>query len=222
MESYIVKVENVERVTHDTIRIATEKPAGYSYIPGQATEIAINKEYWNNEKRPFTFTSLPSDDHLEFIIKTYPSHEGVTNQLLKLIAGDELIIHDSWGALTYKGPGLFIAGGAGVTPFVSIFRELASKNILKGNRLIFANKRKEDIILESELRSYLGAEMISILSCESITGNLYGLISQKLLEEYLPQYKENLYVCGPPPMMDNVMESLIKLGISDRSVTVEL
>ncbi|MBN8672878.1 MAG: flavodoxin reductase [Chitinophagales bacterium] len=222
MEPYIVKVIAVDKVTHDTLKISTEKPEGYSYISGQATELAINNATWDNEKRPFTFTSLPDDNHLEFIVKTYPPHNGVTNELLKLIPNDELIIHDSWGAITYKGPGLFIAGGAGVTPFVSIFRQLAKENMLSGNRLIFANKKKEDIILEKELKNYLGAEMINILSDESLTGYRHGFITQQILREMLPHYNENLYVCGPPPMVDAVMQSLTNLGVSDKSVTVEL
>ena len=222
MESYLIKVIAVEPVTHDVLKITTEKPAGYSYTPGKATELAINKAYWNNEKRPFTFTSLPNDDHLEFIIKTYPSHKGVTNELMRLIPNDELIIHESWGAISYKGPGLFIAGGAGFTPFIAIFRQLAKDNMLTGNRLIFANKKKEDIILEKELKSYLRTEMISILSGESVAGYWHGFISEKILEEILPHYNNNCYVCGPPPMMDAVMQSLTKLGVSQNSVTVEL
>jgi predicted ferric reductase len=65
-------------------------------------------------KRPFTFTSL-NDDYLEFIIKIYDSNDGVTRELGELKQGDELLIHDVWGAIEYKGEGVFIAGGAGVT-----------------------------------------------------------------------------------------------------------
>ena len=103
------------------------------------------------EKRPFTFTCLPNDDYLEFTIKTYPSHKGVTNELLQLKQEDELILHDVFGAIAYKGEGVFIAGGAGVTPFISIFRFLRSKNEIGGNKLIFANKRKADIILKARI-----------------------------------------------------------------------
>ena len=76
------------------------------------------------EKRPFTFTSLPGDDHLEFTIKCYTDHDGVTNQLGQLKAGDELLLHDIWGAIHYTNEGTFIAGGAGITPFIAIFRQL--------------------------------------------------------------------------------------------------
>lgn len=96
--------------------------------------------------RPFTFTCLPEDNYIEFTIKTYPARKSVTNQLLQLKAGDELILHDVFGDIAYKGAGVFIAGGAGVTPFIAIFRYLQSKNIVGNNKLIFANKTKADII----------------------------------------------------------------------------
>lgn len=115
-------------ITHDVVKIVTEKPVGYRFNPGQATEIAINKTGWKEEKRPFTFTSLPGDDYLEFTIKTYPAHKGVTNELLKLKKNHELILHDVFGAISYKDEGIFIAGGAGVTPFISIFRHLKKNN----------------------------------------------------------------------------------------------
>ena len=116
MDQHIIKIYSVDQVTHDVLRFKTEKPADFNFIPGQASRISINKEGWEKKKRSFTFTNLPDDDHLEFIIKTYPSLNGVTNELLTLKKGDELIVHEVWGSIAYKGPGVFIAGGAGVTP----------------------------------------------------------------------------------------------------------
>jgi ferredoxin-NADP reductase len=75
--SNIVKIKSIEPITHDVYRIRTEKPDGIEYRPGQAVDISINKEGWNEEVRTFTFTSIPSDNFLEFTIKTYPSHNGV-------------------------------------------------------------------------------------------------------------------------------------------------
>ena len=58
MEEHVVKILSIEPVTHDVKHFKIEKPAGYSFIPGQATEVAIHKPGWENERRPFTFTSL--------------------------------------------------------------------------------------------------------------------------------------------------------------------
>lgn len=222
MEEHIVKIISKALITHDVLQIRIEKPAGYDFVPGQATEVAINKENWKQERRPFTFTALPSADYLEFTIKTYPAHKGVTNELLSLVPGDELIIHDVWGAIRYKGPGLFIAGGAGITPFLAIFRHLAQEGKLQGNRLVFANKKKEDIIHEAELAAGLGNEVIHVLSDELLTGYRHGFIAAPLLEETLAGHRDHVYVCGPPPMMDAVLKALETLGVGDAAVTVEI
>ena len=222
MESHIVKIKSIGKVTHDVVRIVFEKPPGYTFTPGQATEIAINKKGWEEEKRPFTFTSLPGADYLEFTIKTYPERKGVTNEILNLKPGDELILHDVWGAISYKGEGIFIAGGAGITPFLSIFRYLKSKNEINNNLLIFANKTKADIIHEEEFKSLLGNSFINILSDEKVTGYAYGRITEDFLKTHIASFNKPFYVCGPPPMMDAVQSQLANLGVADNLLVVEI
>src|SRR4249919_3190413 len=128
--SHIVKILATRQVTHDVKSFSIEKPAGYQFIPGQATELSINRPGMEEEKRPFTFTSLNDAPYLEFTIKRYSDHHGVTDLLHQLQPGDEVIIRDVWGAIEYKGPGYFIAGGAGITPFLSILRQLQKDNKL--------------------------------------------------------------------------------------------
>lgn len=221
MEQNLVKVKSVEKATHDVLRIVTEKPKNYNFNPGQATDVAINKEGWQKELRPFTFTCLPDDNHLEFTIKTYPSHKGVTNELLKLKPKDELIIGDSWGTIGYKSEGVFIAGGAGVTPFISIFRYLQSKNEIGNSKLIFANKTKADIINESEFRKVLGKNFINVLSGERVDGYEQGYITEDLLRKNITGKGTMIYLCGPEPMMEVVEKQLSNLGISPEAVIKE-
>lgn len=222
MEEHIVKIISIEQVTHDVKRFRIEKPDGYSFIPGQATEVSVNTPELKNEKRPFTFTCLNSDPYLEFTIKIYPSHNGVTNELGKLNPGAELIIRDVWGAISYKGKGVFIAGGAGITPFISIFRDLRMKNEIPGNTLIFANKTKADIILENELSEMLGNAFINILSDEKVDNYFHGMISEDFLKNHPGDLNRKFYVCGPPPMMDAVLKQLANLGVGENSLTLEL
>ncbi len=222
MEEYIVKILSIDQVTHDVKRFQVEKPAGYSFIPGQATEVSINTPELKNEKRPFTFTCLNKESYLEFTIKIYSSRNGVTNELGKLKPGAELIIRDVWGAINYKGKGVFIAGGAGITPFISIFRDLQAKNEIPGNKLLFANKTKADIILETELRSLLGKDFINILSDEKADGYFHGMISEDFLKANIGDFSRKFYVCGPPPMMDAVLKQLANLGVAGNSITLEL
>src|SRR6187551_1454787 len=116
---HVVKILSVGKVTHDVRAFRITKPVGFTFQPGQATEVSVNKPGWQDEKRPFTFTSLNEWPYLEFTIKIYKDHAGVTNELGKLVAGDELILRDVWGTIQYNGEGYFIAGGAGITPFIA-------------------------------------------------------------------------------------------------------
>ena len=218
---HVVKIKSIEPATYDVLRIVTDKPAQYIFVPGQATEVSINKNGWRDEKRPFTFTSLPKDDYLEFTIKTYPTHKGVTNELLKAKANDELILRDVFGAIAYKGEGVFIAGGAGVTPFISIFRQLKSTNNLGNNKLIFANKTKRDIILQQELKSLLGDNFSNILSDEKTDEYAYGHITEDFLKATMGSVNQKFYVCGPPPMMDTVERQLADLQVNKQSIIKE-
>lgn len=221
MEQDTVKVKSIDKITHDVLKIVTEKPEQYKFTPGQATEVSINKISWGDKKRPFTFTCLPDDDYLEFTIKTYPSHNGVTNQLLQLKKDDELIVHEVFGAIAYKGEGTFIAGGAGITPFISIFRYLDSKNELGNNKLIFANKTKADIILELEFKKLLGANFINILSDEKVEGYANGQITEDFIKANNSGINKPFYLCGPPPMMDAIEKQLINLHIHKHSIIKE-
>ena len=65
MEEYIVKILSIDAVTHNVKRFRIEKPSGYVFKPGQATDVSINTPELKNEKRPFTFTCLNSADYLE-------------------------------------------------------------------------------------------------------------------------------------------------------------
>ena len=107
---YKVKILRIIQRTHDVRTFQVEKPLGYHYQEGQATEISIDDPLLRTEMRPFTFTGITTDDYLEFTIKMYGTHKnGMTKQLRDLTVGDSLILRDARGAIQYKGKGVFIA-----------------------------------------------------------------------------------------------------------------
>lgn len=219
--SNTVKVTEVLSLTHDVKQIRTEKPNGYQFTSGQATEVALNKKGYQEEKRPFTFTCLPSDDYLEFVIKSYFDHDGVTKQIDEIQVGDELIIDEAWGAIEYKGKGVFIAGGAGITPFISIFRDLEAKGEVEGNKLIFSNKTGKDVILEPYWDELLGEDFTSTITHEKIEGHENGMINMEFLKEHVDDYSQHFYVCGPDQMIKDISGSLKQLGASPDGIVFE-
>ncbi len=221
MEEYKAKVINIKNVTHDVKSFTVAKPEGYSFKPGQATEVAINKNGLKEERRPFTFTSLNEDPNLEFTIKIYPKHDGVTDELDNVITGDELLIHDVWGAIEYKGEGCFIAGGAGVTPFIAIFRQLEKDGKLGNNKLIFSNKTDKDIILKEEFEKMLGDNFVNIITKDENSKYYSGRIDKELLKKHVDNFDKNFYVCGPPEFTKSISEYLSELGAETDSIIFE-
>ena len=217
----VIKIKTIIPRTHDVRTYRCEKPAGYQFIPGQATEVSINKEGWKDEKRPFTFTSLNDDDYLEFTIKSYHDHDGVTNQLYQLKEGDEIIVRDVWGAIEYKGPGYFIAGGAGITPFIAIFRQLKKEGKMEDNQLFFSNKTDSDIILEDEFNAMLGSNVVHVITNDAATKYYAGRIDEAFLKERVKDFSRHFYLCGPDPMVQAMQEILSKLGASPDAVVFE-
>lgn len=216
-----LKIIAIEKATHDVLHITTVKPENINYHAGQAADISINKPNWENELRAFTFTSLPTDKYIEFTIKTYPQHNGVTNQLLTLKTGDELLLHGVFGTIAYKGEGVFIAGGAGVTPFIAIYKQLEKDGKVGNNKLLFANKTRADIIQEEKFKALLGKNFINILSEEKLEGFEYGYITEELLKRHI-EGEDYIYLCGPEPMMDAVEKQMSILGIEKERVVKEV
>lgn len=206
-----VRIFSIGPVTRDVLQIFTTKPQKWDFVPGQATEISIDKTGWENERRPFTFTSLPDDDFLQFTIKTYPSRGGVTNELLGLKKNDTLVLHDIFGAIAFKGEGTFIAGGAGVTPFISILRDLRVRNEIGNSFLLCSNKTSDDIILKYEFEKMLGTKFINILTEEKTGKYFFGHMDRAFLEKNIPDFSKPVYLCGPPGMMAAVEGYLSEL-----------
>jgi len=217
----IVTIESIRPLTHDVLQIRTAKPDDIHFEPGQAADISIHQPAWEQELRPFTFTSLPSESALEFTIKTYPSHNGVTNQLRTLKVGDELMVHEVFGDIAYKGEGLFIAGGAGITPFIAIFKQLEKENRIGSNKLIFANKTRGDIILEDKFRTLLGPNFMNVLSGEESVGYEHGHVSAALIEKHRKDATSYVYLCGPDPMMEAVGQQLQELKVPEDRIVRE-
>jgi len=221
--SHKVEILNIEDITHDVRAYTFEKPDGYSFAPGQATEVAIDKDGWRDEKRPFTFTNLQDDDNLEFVIKSYPDHNGVTEQIGQIEEGDQFIIDDAWGTIEYKGEGVFLAGGAGVTPFIAIIRDLYAKNGIGSNTLIFSNKTEDDIILKDEFEEILGEQFINVITDEPTDEyiNLDGFIDKEFLADQIDDFDQPFYVCGPPAFNDAMIKYLKELGATPDALVFE-
>lgn len=209
-------LSSIEPVTRDTYHLSFPRPEGFDFVPGQAVDLTLTRKGWTDELRPFTLTAPAETRTLEFVIKSYPDHEGVTAQIATLSPGEAVEISDPWGAIEDKGPGCFIAGGAGVTPFIAILRaRLAREGTLDGSRLIFSNKTEADIILREEFEAMEGLETVWTVTDQDDPGE--GVRTAKIDRAFLAPFVETergkFYICGPDAMVEEIETTLRDLGV---------
>ncbi len=211
--AHILTLRAIEPVTHNTHHLVFDRPEGFDFEPGQAIEMKLQKDGWREKGRPFTPVSLPDEETLEFVIKSYPSRDGVTEQIGQMQPGDEVNIAGPFGDLRDKGPGVFIAGGAGITPMIAILRKrLRDAGDLEASTLVFSNRTEADIIWRDKLSAMPGLTVAYVVS----EGEGETVPKRELNRDYLGQFIAPgtlCYLCGPPPMMRAVQGELDALGV---------
>jgi ferredoxin-NADP reductase len=219
-------LRSITAVTHDTHHMVFDRPDDFDFAPGQAVDMALDRDGWRETRHPFTMTSLPGEETLEFVIKSYPEdaegHEGMTARLGRMQPGDAVLVEDPWGAIQDEGDGVFIAGGAGVTPFISILRKkLHERGTLEGNTLVFSNKAERDIILRDDFEKMPGLRTRFIVTEETESPLHYEKIDAALLRDYVTPGRDTCYICGPDAMLDDMVAELTSLDVAEADIVTE-
>jgi ferredoxin-NADP reductase len=206
-------------LNHDVIQFRLERPDGFEFNPGQAIELTLETQKLG--PAPFTFTGLQTSPYLELSIKIYKDHHGLTESLSNLNVGDKVTITDPWDSFTNKGAGIFIAGGAGITPFIALLRHLHNQGKIGDSHLFFSNKTPDDIFLHDELKSILGERYIDVITRDEKV-NAPHRIDETFLRQNVANLKQPFYVCGPPGFVDGLQELLKTVGAADEVVNISL
>lgn len=218
--TYTVKLLKKEKLTHDVVGLILERPIGYAFTPGQYIDFTMDQPGKPSEEAPLSFTGLNSDPELHLALKTHLEKQDITAHIKRLEEGAMVHISEPKDEVYYRGPGVFIAGGTGITPFMAIFRQLEKDGKLDGNMLLYANKRGEDICFEGELYKMFGTDFISILSLEDRPRNAAGEIDPGFVQKHVKDLDQPFYVCGPEPFVNDVADVLKEVGVEQSRVAL--
>jgi NAD(P)H-flavin reductase len=196
-----------KEIAKNVIKLRFEKPKNFNYTPNQIITIGADE----NNRGMFSLISRPDEDFLEVIIKIYPEHHGVTEKISFLDEGDKIILGNPFGGMKDEEDILFIAGGSGITPFISHLRNFKNTK----NYCLASFMSKEDVIEEEFLRDNSTCSIfISQEETEDSKKYNYGYINKKAIEDVLKIKKfEKAYVCGPPKFEDVMIQILNELNI---------
>lgn len=202
------------------------------WIPGQYVRMSIFKDNDWSEEHSFSISSAPEDAVLQLTIKVSGSF---TRALLSMEPGTEIRVRGPFGTFC-KDIGEYpvvtmIAGGIGITPFLSVLRHFARINARNKVVLFWANNTLSDIFRRNELEKLtdiLDVNIIHVLwkeneqvtVCSSAKNQFCteGLLSTDILQKYADIGKSAVFLCGPPKMNEHVMEIVHSLGIETTTV----
>ena len=232
MREIIAEIIKIKEETHDVRTFKLKLTNSIDFIPGQYCLVSIigNKEP-ESEAKPFTFATSPTEKRfIELAIKKMGKF---TAALHSLVVGDKLKIEGPQGTSlnfdeTLKDDIVFLAGGSGITPFISAIRYAIAKKLPNRITLLFSNRTADDIIYKKEFdeisRNNRNIKIINTITQDApkqLPGEK-GRIDRKMIERYVKNPKEKLwYVCGPPPMVSSMKEMLLGMGVPENRLKIE-
>jgi propane monooxygenase reductase component len=227
------EVEEIEALTHDMKRLVLKlvDPPEMNFLPGQYAELYIPG---TEEHRAYSMANTTSsDERAEFIIKVYPGgrFSGLLGDEVDdgIKVGDSMKVRVPFGMFTMRekseGDIIFIGGGSGMGPILSLLRHMAEKGIERNATFYYGGRTKKDLFYLDEIQE-LGEQLpgefrfVPALSepeddeWDGETGLITDVVGR--LEDDLSGTEA--YMAGPPPMIDAAIPVLTQMGVDEDDI----
>lgn len=223
-----------ETVAEGTLALHLRKPAGFAFKPGQAIDLVLGAPELAEASRrhAFSIVSAPHESHVT--IATRMRDSAFKRALAALAPGDALDMDGPFGSLTLHNnvarPACLIAGGIGITPFMSMLRHATAEKSAHRLLLIYSNRRPEDAAFLAELedltrrndRFRLVATMTGMDTSKQPWSGETRRIDAPFIAGVLAEMPESIfYVVGPPAMVASVLSALEAAGVDGDYVRSE-
>ena len=232
MTTHDVKLVKREEVAEGTMAFHFDKPTGFSFRAGQAVNVVlINPPAADAQsgRHAFSLVSAPFEDGL--VITTRMRDSAYKRALKSLPVGSAVRIEGPFGSFALHNdrarPAVFIAGGIGITPFMSILRQAAKDRLRQRLLLLYSNRRPEDSAFLPELQELerrnrefrLVATMTEMGKSDRAWEGETGMIDDNFVKRInrdlpAPVY----YIAGPPAMVESMRSMLIGIGIDTQAI----
>lgn len=231
-QKQILKISNIKEAKDAKIFTLSAERCAY-FTAGQYLSVSVNingKIY----SRPYSILSSPKEALKGIYEIAVKRVEGglVSNYIIdNLKAGDILEVSDPTGNFTYEplrdaGHIIAIAGGSGITPFVSLARAISEGSEDFALTILYGSRKEESVLLKSELddicKKTHKVKVVYVLSDEIKEGFEYGFINAELIAKYAPDEKYSVFLCGPQAMISFVDSELTTLGLEQKYIRHEV
>jgi predicted ferric reductase len=229
------KLYRVKNITAEARNVWTltfeplENSERFDFLPGQFQFITFDQG--KGEEHPFTIASSPTDARSHS--STIKGSGDFTRTMGSVRPGDLVGIQGAFGRFSHVlEPGernlIFIAGGIGITPFMSMLRYMQDTREERDIVLFYANRSEEDIVFRRELddMATMAAPRLRVVHVLDAPGRELrgeqGRIDRALIERHANDFSSRLiYLCGPPPMMNALASLFLEAGVPAKRIRTE-
>lgn len=229
------KLMRREEVAEGTMAFHFEKPSGFNFKAGQFADVTLTDPPETDAEgntRTFSIASPPFEN--ELIFTTRMRDTAFKRSLKKVPLATAVKIGSAAGSFTlHKNPAkaaVFLAGGIGITPFLSILRQADRDRLPQKLYLFYSNRRPEDAAFLDTLQTLERTNPNFRLICtmtemskskKEWTGET-ALIDKEMLSKYLATLQGPIYyIAGPPPMVAGVRKMLVTAGVDEDDIRTE-
>ena len=218
--SFEAAISDVRQLSESTIALSIkgESLSSLAFLPGQYVNLNVPG---SEQSRAYSFSSLQKDGEVSFLIRNVPG--GLMSSFLTGIAkaGDSMTLAGPLGSFYLRNierPLLLLAGGTGLAPFTAMLEKIAEQGSLHPVHLIYGVTNDFDLV-ELERLQALSA-LIPNFSFSACVANpdsqhpLKGYVTQHIEPSHLNAGDVDVYLCGPPPMVEAVSLYIREQGIT--------
>jgi ferredoxin-NADP reductase len=232
MPKYETTLVSSETVAEGTMAFHVARPAGFRFTAGQSMNVSLVDPPETDAKgnaRTFSIVSAPHES--ELVIATRMRDTAFKRVLKAMPAGGRIGLRGPAGLFTLdpadERSAVFLAGGIGVTPFVSMLREAAHARLARDIWLFYSNRRPEDAAFLEELTAlpernprcrFVGTMVEMDKSSRPWSGET-GFLDLAMLERHLEDLGACVYyVAGPPGLVEAMQKMLLGAGIAEGAI----
>ena len=230
-QKLILSLVEKKEIAQNTYEFSFSKPADLKFKAGQYLEWMLPHESYDNRgiRRYFTIVSAPKDEFIKIGVRFGQGISSYKTKLKNMVVGDKIIASQLAGDFTLPEDTStklgFIAGGIGITPFVSHLDYMLSENKNYNTILFNCNNTQAEIAYKDKLNiaeNRLSFKLVNVLSKENISGFENGFVTEDIIKKHSPDYRERTwYISGPPMMVGNYEKLLLGMGVAKNKIITD-
>jgi benzoate/toluate 1,2-dioxygenase reductase component len=219
------KLTGITRDSATTVTFSLQAERPLAFLPGQYVNLQVPG---SKETRSYSFSSAPNQAELSFLIRDVPDGLMSTYMRHKANAGDFMMFTGPYGSFYLRPavrPLLMLAGGTGLAPFLSMLLWLKDNPTNQPITLAYGVNTQDDLVelgtldrLKSVMPNF---DYFTVMVNRESGHPRLGYVTDHLSAGQLNNGDVDVYVCGPPPMVEGVRKWMAGVGVTPKNFLFE-